>query len=152
MGRSGLMGIGDDLGDGLGHVRAVLPVDVVGAREVGGAQGGAESVGEIGEIARGDEGVPQRLLLLFREGQQGGLGDDSRLDPPGDSVVRTRAARPATVFGRAAVGASPFRVAMSVGVWAAAWSESRAQRAERCRTSRMCCLLFQVVETHGPPA
>ena len=58
------------------------------ARLIGRPQGRAEAVRQLGQIAVGDEGVAQRLLLLFGERQQGGLPDDARLDPAGDGVVR----------------------------------------------------------------
>ena len=56
-------------------------------RLIGRAQGRAKAVRQLGEIAVGDEGVAQRLLLLFRERQQGGLPNGARLDPAGDGEV-----------------------------------------------------------------
>ncbi len=58
------------------------------ARLIGGAQGRAQTVRQLGEIAVGDEGVAQSLLLLFGEGHEGRLANRARLDSPGDGEVR----------------------------------------------------------------
>jgi hypothetical protein len=81
------VGVGDHLCDGLGDAGEALPIEIVRARLIGRAHGRAEAVRQLGEIAVGDEGVAQRLLLLFRERQQGGLPDDSRLDSAGHGEV-----------------------------------------------------------------
>ena len=54
------------------------PVEIMRARLVGGAQGRAEPVCQLDEIAVGDEGVAQSLLLLFRERQQSRLANSAR--------------------------------------------------------------------------
>ena len=57
------------------------------ARLISRAQGRAEPVGQLDEIAVGDEGVAQSLLLLFRERQQSRLANGAGLDSAGDGEV-----------------------------------------------------------------
>ena len=57
------------------------------ARLIGRAQGRAETIRKLSEIAVGDEGVAQSLLLLFGERQQSRLANGARLDPAGDGEV-----------------------------------------------------------------
>src|SRR6185437_4656083 len=64
-----------------------LPVEIMRARLVGRAQGRAETVRELREIAVGDERVAQSLLLLFGERQQRRLANDAGLDSAGDGEV-----------------------------------------------------------------
>ena len=60
------------------------------ARLVSRAQGRAEPVGQLDEIAVGDEGVAQSLLLLLREWQQRRLANSAGLDSASDSEVRAQ--------------------------------------------------------------
>ena len=62
-------------------------VEVMGARDIGAAERRAEPVGEIGEIAAGDEDVFQRLLLLVGEGQQARPPQSAGLDAAGDGEI-----------------------------------------------------------------
>ena len=80
--------VGDEVGDGLRNAGEMLAVGVVGARQIGRAERRAEPVGEIGEIAVGDEGVLERLLLLIGKGQKRRLPDGAGLDAAGDGEVR----------------------------------------------------------------
>ena len=59
----------------------------MGARDIGGAERRAEPVGEFGEIAAGDEDVPQRLLLLLGQRQQARPSQRAGLDAAGDGEV-----------------------------------------------------------------
>ena len=57
------------------------------ARLIGRAQGRPEPVGELDEIAVGDKGVAQSLLLLLGKRQQCGLANRARLNSAGDCEV-----------------------------------------------------------------
>ena len=57
------------------------------ARLIGRPEGRAEAIRQLRDVAVRDERVAQRLLLLFRERQQGGLAYDARLNPAGDGVI-----------------------------------------------------------------
>ena len=75
----GRIGVGDQVCDGLRDAGEFpLPVEIAGARLIGRRQSRPETVGQLGQIAIGDEGVAQGLLLLFVEGQQGRLPDRRR--------------------------------------------------------------------------
>ena len=90
------------------------------ARLISRAQGRAQTVRQLGEIAVGDEGVAQSLLLLFGERQEGGLADSTILIPPVTVKLAARAALPSVVLARAETGARPLRAAMLVAVCASA--------------------------------
>ncbi len=84
------VGIGDHVRDGLGDAGEALPVEIMRARLISRAQGRAKTVRQLHEIAVGDEGVAQSLLLLFRERQQRGLANGAGLDAAGDGEVRAQ--------------------------------------------------------------
>jgi len=79
--------VGNDIGDRLRQLGVLLGIYIVRAGDVAVAQRGAQTVGEIGDVSAGDEGVLERLLLLLGERQQCGLLNRACLDAAGDAVV-----------------------------------------------------------------
>ena len=94
----------------------MLAIPVMGARQIGRAERRPETVGEIGEIAAGDEGVLERLLALIGERQKRRLTQSPVWMPAVTVRFAARAAWPAGVLASAATGASPFRTAMLLAV------------------------------------
>ena len=64
---SGRVRVGNDVSDSRGQAGEMRPIDVVGARQISGAERGPQAVRQFGEVPLGDKDITQRLLLLFRE-------------------------------------------------------------------------------------
>ena len=99
------------------------------------------TVSQLGEIAVGDEGVAQSLLLLFGEGHEGRGADRARLDSPGDCEVRGERSVVHRV-GKTETGARPLSAVMLVAVCALALRRPSSGRQGLCRTQSRHGALF----------
>jgi hypothetical protein len=69
------------------------PILAVSASQICRAESCPQSIGKLGEITAGNEGISKRLLLLSREWEQRRLPDCASLDAAGDRIVRGKGSR-----------------------------------------------------------
>ena len=87
----------------------MLTVEVVSTRLIGGSERCAEPVGEFGQVAIGDESVPERQLLLVGKWQERRLPNGAGLDPSRDGEIRPEGRSPGRRFRQQGDGCQPFQ-------------------------------------------